>query len=480
MSTNNMNTKRRVKLPGRFSGEEKWFVVRFDSDQELSSPLQPNQIEDGQSGETGEDKRFQVGDQVEAPWIDGILYPGKIEFESENNEQKKKTEAARKQTAIETAQELFKNSLKEKITALHDVSVSKNLTSVSIINTCTAPSTATNSTLTASSTVTNSTAAPSTVTNSTSSSTVTNSQAQASFMSQSSPAYEPISPPKDTPPSQACPVDASLPAPSSRAFTFPSPYSSYPPFFYPMFGPNKSAYPVFGDFGMIPNMSPGQKINQCMSSEPPPSISDNSTTLLKLNVTPRNEENDFQCSNVESQSMSQCNNNPITTQSDDAEYLESSDKTSLCHKQPQIQLPSCLYYQTMEVFQQKEPSSSPLGNVGKENTDVSNHYMPSSSRESRFTDGHSIFVEAKWLANTQSLFRGKTKPHCLKLVINGFYEPSELRNTTAMMLLKTPVGQALKAYGITSIGMDGTEVVRAINSKIGTMCRAIKENRKSK
>ncbi|VDI12188.1 Hypothetical predicted protein [Mytilus galloprovincialis] len=98
----------------------------------------------------------------------------------------------------------------------------------------------------------------------------------------------------------------------------------------------------------------------------------------------------------------------------------------------------------------------------------------------KFTDGHSIFVEAKWLANTQSLFRGKTKPHCLKLVINGFYEPSELRNTTAMMLLKTPVGQALKAYGITSIGMDGTEVVRAINSKIGTMCRAIKENRKSK
>ncbi|VDI66189.1 Hypothetical predicted protein [Mytilus galloprovincialis] len=350
MSTNNMNTKRRVKLPGRFSGEEKWFVVRFDSDQELSSPLQPNQIEDGQSGETGEDKRFQVGDQVEAPWIDGILYPGKIEFESEkkedclkykhdkeskkkvqkrkkkdqngedeerpaadslkkrkkkdqnieaadsikkrkkeNNEQKKRTEAARKQTAIETAQELFKNSLKEKITALHDVSVSKNLTSVSIINTCTAPSTATNSTLTASSTVTNSTAAPSTVTNSTSSSTVTNSQAQASFMSQSSPAYEPISPPNDTPPSQACPVDASMPAPSSRAFTFQSPYSSYPPFFYPMFGPNKSAYPVFGDFGMIPNMSPGQKINQCMSSEPPPSISDNSTTLLKLNVTPMNE-----------------------------------------------------------------------------------------------------------------------------------------------------------------------------------------------
>lgn len=57
---------------------------------------------------------------------------------------KKRTEAARKQTAIETAQELFKNSLKEKITALHDVSVSKNLTSVSIINTCTAPSTATN------------------------------------------------------------------------------------------------------------------------------------------------------------------------------------------------------------------------------------------------------------------------------------------------------------------------------------------------
>ncbi|OPL20583.1 hypothetical protein AM593_09148, partial [Mytilus galloprovincialis] len=63
-----------------------WFVVRFDSDQEPSSPLQPNQIEDGQSGEIGEDKRFQVGDQVEAPWIDGILYPGKIEFESEKKE----------------------------------------------------------------------------------------------------------------------------------------------------------------------------------------------------------------------------------------------------------------------------------------------------------------------------------------------------------------------------------------------------------
>ena len=34
-------------------------------------------------------------------------------------------------------------------------------------------------------------------------------------------------------------------------------------------------------------------------------------------------------------------------------------------------------FSTAEVFQQKEPSSSPLGNVGKENTDVSNHYMPS-------------------------------------------------------------------------------------------------------
>ncbi|CAG2187210.1 unnamed protein product [Mytilus edulis] len=65
---------------------KKWCVVQFDSDQEFGSPLQPYQIEDGQSSETGDDRRFEVGDQVEAPWIDGILYPGKIEFESEKKE----------------------------------------------------------------------------------------------------------------------------------------------------------------------------------------------------------------------------------------------------------------------------------------------------------------------------------------------------------------------------------------------------------
>lgn len=152
-------SKRRVKLPGRFS-ESKWFVIRYSSDKELSPPLTSSQLEDEETGETGEEKEFKVGDQVQAPW-NGVMYQGKIEFESdskdeclkytdskkktkkrrarhvpakktaadvedadailkkskkEKNEKKKKIEAAQKHTAITTAEELFKCSF---LTASH-------------------------------------------------------------------------------------------------------------------------------------------------------------------------------------------------------------------------------------------------------------------------------------------------------------------------------------------------------------------------
>nr|XP_034312520.1 uncharacterized protein LOC105328568 [Crassostrea gigas] len=96
----------------------------------------------------------------------------------------------------------------------------------------------------------------------------------------------------------------------------------------------------------------------------------------------------------------------------------------------------------------------------------------------KFVEGHDIYIEAKWLSNVKSLFRGKTKPHCLKLIMNGLYEPNEIQKKTAMILLQTPLSQALK---VTTLGMDSTDIVKAINTKIGTsMCHAIKENRLSK
>ena len=55
-------------------------MVQF-YDKELSAPLRPNQVED-ETGATGEDKTFRVGSAVQAPWTDGILYQGIIEFES--------------------------------------------------------------------------------------------------------------------------------------------------------------------------------------------------------------------------------------------------------------------------------------------------------------------------------------------------------------------------------------------------------------
>lgn len=61
--------------------------------------------------------------------------------------------------------------------------------------------------------------------------------------------------------------------------------------------------------------------------------------------------------------------------------------------------------------------------------------------------------------------------------MNGLDEPNEIQKKTAMILLQTPLGQALK---VTILGMDSTDIVKAINTKIGTMCRAIKENRLSK
>lgn len=60
---------------------QEWFVIRFSSDKELSPPLTSSQLEDEETGETGEEKEFKVGDQVQAPW-NGVMYQGKIEFES--------------------------------------------------------------------------------------------------------------------------------------------------------------------------------------------------------------------------------------------------------------------------------------------------------------------------------------------------------------------------------------------------------------
>lgn len=64
--------------------------------------------------------------------------------------------------------------------------------------------------------------------------------------------------------------------------------------------------------------------------------------------------------------------------------------------------------------------------------------------------------------------------------MNGYYEPHVIQKKTAMILLQTPLGQALKAFAVTTLGMDSTDIVKAINTKIGTMCRSIKENRQSK
>lgn len=57
-------------------------MVRYSSHLELSQPLTPSQLEDAETGETGEEKFFKVGDQVQAPWTDGVMYQGEIEFES--------------------------------------------------------------------------------------------------------------------------------------------------------------------------------------------------------------------------------------------------------------------------------------------------------------------------------------------------------------------------------------------------------------
>ena len=44
----------------------------------------------------------------------------------------------------------------------------------------------------------------------------------------------------------------------------------------------------------------------------------------------------------------------------------------------------------------------------------------------------------------KAFFRNRTKAHCLKLLMNGFFEPDQMEKKTAMMILQTPVGQALK------------------------------------
>lgn len=100
-------------------------MVRYSSDLELSQPLTPSQLEDAETGETGEEKFFKVGEQFQAPWTDGVMYQGEIEFESDTKDDclkykdsKKKTKKRRKvnktDADIEEADANLKKSKKEK------------------------------------------------------------------------------------------------------------------------------------------------------------------------------------------------------------------------------------------------------------------------------------------------------------------------------------------------------------------------------
>ena len=52
-------------------------------DQELSDPLHEKDIEDEETGETGDEKKFTTGNKVFAPWsINGEKYEGIIIYEN--------------------------------------------------------------------------------------------------------------------------------------------------------------------------------------------------------------------------------------------------------------------------------------------------------------------------------------------------------------------------------------------------------------
>ena len=63
-------------------------------------------------------------------------------------------------------------------------------------------------------------------------------------------------------------------------------------------------------------------------------------------------------------------------------------------------------------------------------------------------EGIEVQVPVKWIYEIQGTLRGKTKPHCLKLMMNGIYEASDLRRTTSVILINTPVGRDLEGTSI--------------------------------
>ncbi|KAK3107157.1 hypothetical protein FSP39_008327 [Pinctada imbricata] len=103
-------------------------------------------------------------------------------------------------------------------------------------------------------------------------------------------------------------------------------------------------------------------------------------------------------------------------------------------------------------------------------TDTNSHYKPkrgtvvetcpyvfSESQDNvprgfvQLVEGHDLYVDSKWIGTIKGLFRGKTKSHCFKLMMNGFYEPEDFLQKTAMLILQTPLGQALKGMIVLQI-----------------------------
>ena len=71
------------------------------------------------------------------------------------------------------------------------------------------------------------------------------------------------------------------------------------------------------------------------------------------------------------------------------------------------------------------------------NPEIPDGYVP-------LMPGHGVFVPSKWLTHVQESFHNKSKTWCLKNLMSGIFEPKEVLNKTAVTLLETPVGSALK------------------------------------
>lgn len=55
-----------------------------------------------------------------------------------------------------------------------------------------------------------------------------------------------------------------------------------------------------------------------------------------------------------------------------------------------------------------------------------------------------VAVSKAWLASTMAKCRNKGASFTIKKIIDGFYEPTDLRGQTASMLVKQPVMAALR------------------------------------